>query len=114
MADKGALSGRIWFVGGPLDNQILFIHPWRVSMWLPVIDPDSRKCSMAKVVEHHTYRLEKCATESAVFFCYAHGSIGTMELRERVLGPAPVLECPRFGLSMVALHTAGRRNRVAK
>jgi len=92
-----APGGKIWFIGGPLDNRIEDIRPWHAtfSVAMPLGIPVG--CcfgdeGLAEPAFESTYRLEHLNAgehSGPLFFAYVHESVTHPELVRRVYGAAP-------------------------
>lgn len=87
-------GGKIWFIGGPLDNRLEVIRPWhktfRVAMPLGILAYAGHPANEAPCCESVYYLSRLCSQGSAIFDAYVHESITNDQLAARVYIEAPV------------------------
>lgn len=87
-AKQAARGGRIWFIGGPLDNRLGDFSNWPPNI-VATVDENGEPIEAA-------YRLEQLATpepHAAVFFAYVFSAVTHAQLVERVNLPPEQPEC---------------------
>lgn len=91
--------GRIWFIGGPLDNRVEFIKPWHASLAvaMPLGLPHLVPVGEPEPAFESRYTLEKLVAASeqgaAEFIAYVHETVTHAALVERIYLTPEQPEC---------------------